>query len=444
MNGVYMTHKERFLAAARYKRPDMPALEYNYTGVGYAEHGAGLQELYMRYPGDTGPTPVYEPGRAPAPDPADFGTDGRYRRIETDNWGVTWEYRVFGRIGHAIGFPLDDMAKLDEYVFPTMPLSRPGAFEALKRGAAGGGRVTVGDDSINPAINSAGISANADHPAEADHSANADHPAASERSTCAGHPAEADHSANADHSAASERSTGAGHPAEAGHPAITIHSAAEHLPCAAEYPVSHGVPGLLELMLALRPFDKVLMDLASGSPALARLADRLTDAFAREVELAVAAGVDIIRMGDDYGTEKALLISPDMWREFFFPRLERILAPAKKAGVLCCFHSCGQIWDILPDLRRAGVDTIWPQLPLYDYGEFRALLRDIGLALSIHIDRGELMQHGSPDDVKAEVRRIYQAFRPDEGGSWFYFEVDEGFPFANIQALAEAIAEYRK
>ncbi|MCL2059502.1 MAG: hypothetical protein FWH01_10675 [Oscillospiraceae bacterium] len=344
-----MTHKERFLAAARFERPDMPALEYYYTDVGYAEHGAKLQELYMRYPGDAAPAPAYN-FTSRGPDPADFDEDGNYRRLETDKWGVTWEYRIFGRIGHAIGFPLDDIGKLDSYALPPMPLSDPAAFDALKRRAE------------------------------------------------------------------SEDSS---------------------------YPISHGIPGLLDQMIALRPFEKVLMDLANGEPALARLADVLTDAYLGEVRRALSAGVDIIRMGDDYGTNRAMLISPDLWRAFFFPRLKKIFDPIKAAGKLCCFHSCGQVWDILPDLKLAGADTIWPQLPLYDYGALSERLRGLGLALCMHIDRGELMQHGSPGEVKAETARLFQAFRPDNGGSWFYFEVDQGFPFENIQALAEAIAEYR-
>ena len=345
-----MTHKERFLSAIKFMRPDMPALEYYYTDVGYAEHGDKLLELYRQYPGDASPAPAYDCGNIPGPDPADFDDEGRYRRIDIDEWGTAWEYRVFGRIGHAIDFPLDDIGKLDSYEFPPMPLSDPRAYAALKRKVESEG---------------------------------------------------------------------------------------------ATYPVSYGVPGLLERMIALRPFEKVLTDLASENPALERLADRLVEAYADEARKALSAGADIIRIGDDYGTGRAMLISPDMWRAFFYPRLKKIIAPIKEAGRLCCFHSCGQIWDILPDLKRAGADSIWPQLPLYDYGALNARLRELKLALCIHIDRGELMQHGAPDDVKAEVGRIFRVFRPDEGGSWFYFEVDEGFPFENIRALAEAIAEYR-
>ena len=345
-----MTHRERFLSAMTFQRPDMPALEYMYTEVGYAEHGAKLQELYLRYPGDLQPAPVYHKSHMPRPDPADVDGEGNYRRVETDAWGTRWEYRIFGRIGHAVGFPLDDMEKLDGYQFPPMPLTNPDALAALQRKVA-------------------------------------------------------------------EEIT---------------------------YPVCWGVPGLLDRMIALRPFEDVLMDLATGDRALLKLADRLTESYIEEVKRAISAGVDVIRMGDDYGAGNALLISPELWRKVIFPRLKRIIDPVKRAGKLCHFHSCGQIWDILPNLKRAGADSIWPQLPLYDYEKLNAKLRELELALCIHIDRGELMQHGSPEMIKAEVERIYKAFRPDLGGSWFYFEVDQGFPFENVRALAEGIDVYRR
>lgn len=345
-----MTPKERFFSAVHFRRPDKPALEYYYTDVGYAEHGEPLGQLYRRYPGDVEPVPAFDAARFPGPDPADIGPDGRYLRVEKDDWGTTWQYRIFGRIGHAVAFPLDDLDKLADYRFPPLPLEVPATAAAFRaRAAAVGGT----------------------------------------------------------------------------------------------YPVPYNLPGLFDKMIALRPFEDVLMDIASEEPALEQLADRLAKAYRAEVERALAAGADVIRMGDDYGTGQSLLMSPAAWRRFFFPRLRHILAPIAQAGKTCCFHSCGQVWDILPDLKAAGAHSIWPQLPLYDYAKLSALLRELKLALCLHIDRGALMQHGTPAAIQAEVDRIFKAFRPDEGGSWFYFEVDQGFPFENIEALARAIAAYR-
>ena len=346
-----MTPKERFLAAVRFEAPDKPALEYYYTDVGYAEHGEKLQALYAKVPGDTSPVPQVALDEMPRPDAADILPDGSYHKLETDEWGTVWEYRIFGRIGHAVSFPLAEWAALAGYQFPAMPLSDPTARAALQR------RVTEDDG---------------------------------------------------------------------------------------EYPVMWGVPGLFERLIALRPFEEVLMDLSLEEPELEELADRLVAQFAEEAERAVAAGVDVVCIGDDYGTDRALLISPTLWRRFFLPRLQKMIAPIKRAGKLCCFHSCGQIWEILPDLKKAGADSIWPQLPLYDWEALAARLRALGLALCIHVDRGELMQNGTADEIHEYVARAHRVFRPDLGGAWFYFEVDQGFPFENVAALSEAIGQYRE
>ncbi len=345
-----MTPKERFFAALEFKSPDKPALEYYYTDVGYAEHGERLIRLYERYPGDTAPFIPTDPASLPKPDPADFLPDGSYFKRTTDTWGTVWEYRIFGRIGHAVEFPLDDLESAADYQFPEHPLlnsqtSREFTSYKEKYGA--------------------------------------------------------------------------------------------------HYPIRYSVPGMFEKLIALRSFEDVLADLASEEPLLYAFTERLCEYIIEEIRLAASHGADIIFMGDDYGTEQSLLISPALWRSFFKPFLKRVGDEVKSHGMKLCFHSCGQVWDIMPDLKEIGADSIWPQLPLYDYGKLSARLRELKLALCMHIDRGELMQHGTKEQVKAEVKRLYEAFRPDLGGAWFYFEADQGFPYSNLEALAEGIAEFR-
>jgi hypothetical protein len=54
------------------------------------------------------------------------------------------------------------------------------------------------------------------------------------------------------------------------------------------------------------------------------------------------------------------------------------------------------ILSILADLREAGADAIWPQLPLFDQRDLARRCRKLGLALQLHPDRGELMHYGTP------------------------------------------------
>jgi hypothetical protein len=107
------------------------------------------------------------------------------------------------------------------------------------------------------------------------------------------------------------------------------------------------------------------------------------------------------------------------------------------------FHSCGMILPILDDLREIGVNAIWPQLPLYDMANFAARCKGLGIAVAIHTDRANTMTYGTPGQVRALVEREYETFRMWEGGSWFYVEADNGFPYENIEALVNTIAQWR-
>jgi len=209
------------------------------------------------------------------------------------------------------------------------------------------------------------------------------------------------------------------------------------------YYALHGGGSLFERLKSLCPDEEVLINMALESSAFSGLADRVAFNSRRHVELAVARGADGISFGDDYGAERGMLISPEMWRRFIKPRLKVIFQPAVDAGLNIVFHSCGQIWPILEDLREVGATAVWPQLPAYDMGELAARCRSLKLAVAIHTDRANTMTFGTPGDVRELVKREYDAFRMWEGGSWFYVEADNDFPYANLEALVETIAQWR-
>lgn len=210
-----------------------------------------------------------------------------------------------------------------------------------------------------------------------------------------------------------------------------------------EYFACVGVGSLFERLKELRPDEDVLCDIALGEPGIHVLADRIVEYDASFVELAVRAGADAISFGDDYGAERAMLLSPDLWRRFFKPRLKALFKPAVDAGLDVIFHSCGMILPILDDLREVGATAVWPQLPLFDMATFAARCRALGLAVAVHTDRANAMTYGTPAQVRALVEREYETFRMHEGGAWFYVEADNGFPFENIEALVSTIARFR-
>lgn len=209
------------------------------------------------------------------------------------------------------------------------------------------------------------------------------------------------------------------------------------------YYLLHGGGSLFEKLHSVRRFEDVLMDILHDAPEVNRLTDLIADNVEAHVRRALALGADGVTFGDDFGTQTALLLSPDTWRRFFKPRYQVLFEPVKAAGKHVLFHSCGKIGPILEDLREIGVDVIWPQLTAFDLPELAAQCRDLGLTVELHPDRGELMQRSRPAAIKDYVHRVLDAFGTLDGGSWLYLEVDPGFPWDNVEALFEVAMELR-
>ena len=201
---------------------------------------------------------------------------------------------------------------------------------------------------------------------------------------------------------------------------------------------------LFEAIRWVRRFELILMDIEDDTPEINRIAEiinRYNMALARH---AMLLGSDAVAFGDDLGTQNALMISPAAFRRFFTPRYKELFAPIRKAGGNVFFHSCGQVTAVMEDLQKVGVTALWPQLPLYDLRELARRCRDLGIAVQLHPDRGELMQRASPRQVRDYVLRLLDIFGTAHGGSWLFLEIDPGFPWENVEALFSVAMEVRK
>lgn len=208
------------------------------------------------------------------------------------------------------------------------------------------------------------------------------------------------------------------------------------------YHLSSGAM-IWETLHFLRPYEDCLVEILLDTPEINRVADMLTDYAEGCVRYGLALGTDAVVFADDFGTQLAPIFPPDVWRRFFRPRYERLFAPVREAGKKIFFHSCGQIWPLLTDLAELGVHAVWPQLPLFDQEKLARRCRELGLAVQLHPDRGELMQRGTAGQVRDYVLRLLDRFGTRSGGSWLYLEIDPGFRWENIEALFECVRQLR-
>ena len=94
-----------------------------------------------------------------------------------------------------------------------------------------------------------------------------------------------------------------------------------------------------------------MIDLVEGSENCKYLLDRIFNFEKELMTLAAEAGFDGFYFGDDWGTQKELMISPKMWKDIFKSRYKDQFDHARKLGLYTIFHSCGNITDIVPELH---------------------------------------------------------------------------------------------
>ena len=190
----------------------------------------------------------------------------------------------------------------------------------------------------------------------------------------------------------------------------------------AEYGKEYGIMGgcactLFELAWYLRGMEQVLMDMVTDKDFTNAYLDRLMVWIDEAGTRMVGLGVDIIWIGDDFGTQDRMLIAPALFREFFKPRYDRLFRKWKTLNpqVKIAFHSDGNIYDIIPDFVDIGLDILNPVQP--KSMDPARLKRDYGKHLSFWgtIDIQEVLPFGTPQDVANEVKLRLRTVGKDGG-----------------------------
>ncbi len=194
---------------------------------------------------------------------------------------------------------------------------------------------------------------------------------------------------------------------------------------------------LFERAWALTGLEAFMVALHTDRPRVRRLVGMITDYNRRIFELYMEAGCDGVGFSEDLGSQRALFLSPKLWRELLLPEYRRAFEPVKRAGGLVNFHSCGCVEEIVPDLVDLGVDVLNPvQARANDLGRVKAAAAG-RMALQGAIDTQHVLMRGTPADVRAEVARVIEILKP---GGGYICGPDQWMPFPeeNLSALWQA------
>lgn len=142
-----------------------------------------------------------------------------------------------------------------------------------------------------------------------------------------------------------------------------------------------SLPGFaFNIARKMRKLDQYLTDLILEKDRMHVLHDRIDAMLEDMIRNYASAGVDSVMFPEDWGTQSQTLISPDMWREEFFPRFEKLCGIAHGLGIHVFMHSCGRIEAIVPGLMEAGIDLLQ-----FDQPDLHGID-----ALAAHQERGKI------------------------------------------------------
>jgi uroporphyrinogen decarboxylase len=195
-------------------------------------------------------------------------------------------------------------------------------------------------------------------------------------------------------------------------------------------------------MFYLHGYEATLEDLLVAPDRCADLRDIIMAVMMRRVErLSQIPDLDGVTFRDDWGTQQALMISPRLWREFFKPSYARLFEPVRAAGKHVWFHSDGVIDSIIPDLIEIGVQVLNPQVDVMGKERVAELCGGI-ICIQGDIDRQFALPHGTPEDVRREVRADIDAFGRHNGGYIGRGETAGDTPLENLEAMFEEMVCY--
>lgn len=178
--------------------------------------------------------------------------------------------------------------------------------------------------------------------------------------------------------------------------------------------------GLYENAWKLRGQVQYMMDMIEDPDMPHYIMEKLCSYWCDFVRRAMdAAGdkLDIVYTYDDIATQAALMMSPAMLEEFVYPYHRRLNAVIKSYGKRILFHSCGSIITQIDALRQLPIDILNPLQPQAAGMDFKRIKDTWGDSLCFHggIDIQGVLPMGTPDEVRAEVRRAASILGRDGG-----------------------------
>lgn len=221
---------------------------------------------------------------------------------------------------------------------------------------------------------------------------------------------------------------------------------AERCRAVGDYAVVFGHAGMPDIVNGVsrgRGMEQVMMDLALEDEVGLAIIDRRVDFFyeyAKRGLEAARGGVDLLHVGEDCGTQRGRLVSPQTFDRIFRPRLRKFYDLAHEHGCKVMMHSCGDTHDLMPTFIEMGLDVLdamQPEPPGMALEKIRAVCLN-KLAFCGLVSTQETLPNGSVEDCRREARQRLDVLA--RGGGYIFAPahcIQPDTPLENVLAIYE-------
>lgn len=174
--------------------------------------------------------------------------------------------------------------------------------------------------------------------------------------------------------------------------------------------------------------------------------DKITQFYLTANEIfyeATKGALDAVLIGNDFGSQQALMLSPKLIRKFVWTGTKQLIDQAKSYGLKVIHHSCGSIYPIIQDLIDLGVDAIHPIQALTKDMSAEKMKSDFcgKVAFCDGVDAQQLIVNGTPDQVYQRVLELKTLFPTGLVISPSHEAILPDVDPANIDAMFQAIKQ---
>ena len=192
--------------------------------------------------------------------------------------------------------------------------------------------------------------------------------------------------------------------------------------------------GIFEQPARTMGLENFLIALVSEPDFADRMMDQITEIYVESCDnylSQVGEYLAVFTYWDDVCGQNGWLIAPDVYRERIKPKQRRLIDAIKsKTDAKIYYHSCGAVFDLIPDLIELGFDILNPVQVSARGMDTRRLKEAYGEDITFWgggVDTQYVLPFGSTEEVVDEVKRRIDDLAP---GGGFVFA-----PVHNIQAL---------